>query len=1315
MLDCNFNKNFNKIQFKNKLEFFSLEKIQKITEDSSYIVYLRKTPIKEILNKLLTEEKASPTNQNKKLDSSQEIQNFSQTQPNSNIFGKQTTVLLENCYYKIEFSNNNNAIVLKNLSLQNLLNISLNVAPPQRNRRKKSKKYQQTQNKRFFIFLRRKKLKISEDFPQNFSTKFKNYRHENVKIVEKKSAIIRDYRPFGIFPKVASVVAFGKNLVDFPYGKGQIIKSTKNSFFISGKVGKVKFLVNDFEITEIVKKASAFYVELVISKSSYEKQLNNQPPNLKEKQYEQLPLTLSLKQQKPTPRENADFGKIGVSDVCVGSILKQQTNGGNRPALEPTHYPQSPRPQANCVAGSDVGSENQPTNSHREANEVSGTVGGRLASNKKTNSVSRERKIFLKNCLDYKLEKQLFEDFKTFECINDVVNKPVLNIGFDCEWRNLEKPRENGTWRDILSYQFSFCFGSYFYEFVFVVNEDFNNDFSRLTCNDAISVILNHLSTEYAFLTGFSLKYTKYEADLFLNGCYKGNFKYFGNFERYESDKITLKKFNKRVAEKGCISINLISHFGVGDLSIFGDFPLFWNKLTIINKCPTTQGKHSKAIKFLAKYIDINKHNRAYYIKMNVRDTGLQAAPGSKALSILGDAIHYPKLDVGIYRNENKMYDLMKEDFDLFLRYAATDASISCLYANLIFGFNKLFPPTITSLSATIAKNKISYYLGCSDLKMDFNLKYRGLVEDTSIFYEDLPEFLTGDCLVPYSSDVNIIQQFCSNAYFGGFNMSSRIGFYDTEKTFDYDLQNAYPTAMCLIPDVDWENPIKKEIRNKYIKKGELKPTTPFVCACRFEFPKNVKFPCIPIKSSGCLIYPLESSGAVSCRYTAAPFVYLALELGAKVFVERGFYLRTLPKNKSLDCLGGSISYAVKELINDRNLAKKLYGKKSLQELILKVCVNSTYGKTAQNVSLKKTYDAYEDEMDTIGASSITNPFVACMTTSLVQCFLLAACNEIERKGYKVYSATTDGFISNAPYELVEKLDLYGFKKYLSKSRVFLTKDKTAWEVKHYQDALLNFSTRGNVGLNNNEKDTNAGVLAHCGIINKGLKKDSIEDRKQTFSVVVKRKGSITCLNDDWLPSKMISKGVRKKELIDFHVANDTQRKISADFDLKRNIDFDNLNIKFVYLDNEKQNYEICNFNTKPYLNENEFLKIKNIKRKFYKNKCLKTKQQILDFYKFISNYNNENTKQKSSKEILKICISGYRKNLWKIKFLDNFKKAKDKIDAINIFINTILKEDFKYTLNDFYNSIKHQAIKIDTEKSNLYEPLLTKLQAFNL
>ena len=84
-------------------------------------------------------------------------------------------------------------------------------------------------------------------------------------------------------------------------------------------------------------------------------------------------------------------------------------------------------------------------------------------------------------------------------------------------------------------------------------------------------------------------------------------------------------------------------------------------------------------------------------------------------------------------------------------------------------------------------------YLGCENSKQ-FNRKYRGLktVCHGLVPRNDRPGYIESTSLEPISDKANTIQYYASQAYHGGYNASSDIGYF-SQITFDYDLQNAYP------------------------------------------------------------------------------------------------------------------------------------------------------------------------------------------------------------------------------------------------------------------------------------------------------------------------------------------------------------------------------------------------------------------------------------------------------------------------------------------------------------------------------------------
>ena len=165
------------------------------------------------------------------------------------------------------------------------------------------------------------------------------------------------------------------------------------------------------------------------------------------------------------------------------------------------------------------------------------------------------------------------------------------------------------------------------------------------------------------------------------------------------------------------------------------------------------------------------------------------------------------------------------------------------------------------------------------------------------------------------------------------------------------------------------------------------------------------------------------------------------------------------------------------------------------------------------------------------------------MTTAIVQCALLACQNQLHGFGYMSCSVTTDGFISDCPYNVLAGLDLYGLRACMEQARLFLTdgKDAGLWEEKHHQDDLINFTTRGNISL------LRHGVCAHNSA-KSGYESDSYEDRLWLMTQVLSRTGTVECTDMKWSSFKDIVQG-----RADFHVSPET-RRLHMDFDLKAHL-----------------------------------------------------------------------------------------------------------------------------------------------------------------
>ena len=862
-------------------------------------------------------------------------------------------------------------------------------------------------------------------------------------------------------------------------------------------------------------------------------------------------------------------------------------------------------------------------------------------------------------------------------------DSPALVIAFDSEWYYLVD--DGQTYRSILSWQFSLIDGQDLVEYVFIRK----NEKYGLSLELAVGRILDSLTLEptdirkirkYEALTDKDAETGGFVATLFdTNAEAVQNSKFL-----YPDGKKAHIKYDWSTTQH--IPVVLLCHAGKVDVSGL-DQRRKYSK-DILKYCSEVQGGliSLQPTKTYAQSVNPryarNRNTHTYPVSLQLADTMCHAPADMKSLKALGKTVGWEKIQLNEGEIEH-MDQLLMNDPCAYFEYAANDSDVTLLYESALYGYNNKPPVTVTSATAKVMRGVMMNYLGCENSKQ-FNRKYRGLetVGHGLVPRNDRPGYIESTSLEPISDKANTIQYYASQAYHGGYNASSDIGYF-SQITFDYDLQNAYPTAMCLVSDVDWENPIRSEIVNRELTLqdfvvpiiGGYAPLTMMLAYVRFEFPSDVKYPCIPVNVEGIPIYPSSSEG-MDGVYACGPELFLALQLGAKIFVERGFILNSIinPDNGKMSY---SLQAAVKQLVEDRARAKAEHGKKSLEELILKTMVNSGYGKNAQNVVQKSSWTAFKDAMEDLGCSSITNPVSACMITSIVRAELLAAQNQCHQLGYMTCSITTDGFISDVPEETLKSLDLFGLRPFMEKARLFLTNGKNPeiWEIKHCQDDLINFTTRGNVSLHckTNPMSFNGkeyeGVCAHNST-KSGYPSDSYEDRLWLMTQVLMRTGTVDYENSEWTTFKELVQGK------DF-VVKKTIKHIRMDFDMKRKPDRDSFCSKAVSI--EGITYEIANFTTVPFSSVSEF---KEYRQRKSTVSCLKTMDDWNIFW-FKTDAKSTNIKVRDIDwAILNSCIMGHRAGFWNIPKLDQLQGAER-----DEWINSHNSSTKKWKPNDWKNA----------------------------
>ena len=607
-----------------------------------------------------------------------------------------------------------------------------------------------------------------------------------------------------------------------------------------------------------------------------------------------------------------------------------------------------------------------------------------------------------------------------------------------------------------------------------------------------------------------------------------------------------------------------------------------------------------KPIRMIARPGSHGTGERWLPLSITVRDTMGQSAPGQKSLAVLGAVCGVPKLGIG--DSIEDMTRLRRERLVEFLDYGVNDAVIVLEYLTALWGVDAVPAVTLSGGGAHALRAGIKEYWGIAGASnAEFMARFQGLVRvnDGEAADDDGLSFYSVRSLTPVDGDANQAHSAYKKAFHGGWNSCLRVGHFPT-RTYDHDIQSAYPSAMAAIVDVDFENGCIEEV----IKDRDLTPddfplgiVTPLVAYASWEFPEGVE-PCLPVKVGQSVVYSRTSEGAGAAQgegmdavgfdgfngaWVCGPELALALKLGARVRVQIGYRLRVLQHD------GGpsrSMRAAVRQMVADRAEAKRVWGKGSLVEQVVKVACNSCYGKLAQDVAERSGWNAWAEEMESIGGSSVTSPYHAAMITSLVRALLLGMANEVD-----LISVTTDGFITTE--DDVEAFDCFGASDVFRDAREALVGDPGVWEVKHEQDDLVNLTTRGNVSARL------GGVLARAGLKTPSdlrprfdagdTERDrlSLEERRWFRNLAVSRTGKVVNEYTSFPSFRELS---RSKDRVDFHPV-ERAPEVSLDFDMKRRPVMETLRVDMV------DGHELAGFDTAPWDNVRDYVRAREIAR----------------------------------------------------------------------------------------------------------------------
>ena len=249
----------------------------------------------------------------------------------------------------------------------------------------------------------------------------------------------------------------------------------------------------------------------------------------------------------------------------------------------------------------------------------------------------------------------------------------------------------------------------------------------------------------------------------------------------------------------------------------------------------------------------------------------LMAPTGKQRLADVGTLVGVDKLSMSEDEISN-MNSVLENDPEKFELYAMRDAEICVKYAETILEVmeeiseERLLPSTVGSIG-------VSHLLRAWERNGRDRLGILGKeVVREGRWQRRRQQYWMSNNEVSVAMR-HLKEDFATECYHGGRNEQYFFGIGKESVWTDYDLCGAYTTAMSLIEMPLWEKLYSTKSLNDLTNLKSMG-----YAYVDFEFPRETRFPCLPIRSNGGLIFPLRGSS-----FCSSPELFLAQKMGAKL------------------------------------------------------------------------------------------------------------------------------------------------------------------------------------------------------------------------------------------------------------------------------------------------------------------------------------------------------------------------------------------------------------------------------------------------
>ena len=538
-----------------------------------------------------------------------------------------------------------------------------------------------------------------------------------------------------------------------------------------------------------------------------------------------------------------------------------------------------------------------------------------------------------------------------------------------------------------------------------------------------------------------------------------------GSSSFLKSDRLSIEEFLyialadgvKNYGFKGIPKrIYLVGHFNRADLPTFRNIDEISKKLdSLRGTFMSVKGGINNSL-YIGFEFDSSEH--PVVVDLGIRDT-LTLTPNLRTkLADIGDLVGVEKVKLHEDPKEEKrlksnMRSFMLDNPSRFEAYALRDSDICVHYLKTMIDLyqqntqKKKVPFTLSQIGVDIL---LEHWKGETPRKgKSYKQDVLGMETIQDQYFHRLSGTTKFFNREEFIDRIYFHQMLVTECYHGGRNEQFQFGVSQEDDWFDYDLTSAYPISMSLLGLPDWDS-LRFSTDNSIIEKL-TSPHQLVYAQVEFNFPKDVRFPCLPVRSKSGPVFPLSGTA-----FASAPELFLAKQLQCKLKVIQGLSLEI---DESHHPFYGFIKYTVTKRKEERDT----HGKGSMNEIFWKEVTNSVYGKVAQGLGFKRRYDLRQRGGKDLEPSKVTQPYYAAHITSYIRATLSEIMNRTP-VSKEVFSVTTDGFITNINEDQIKRCSAGRLMKDFSKM-VNDIRGEEGLEIKHRVRQLIGWKTRGQATL----------------------------------------------------------------------------------------------------------------------------------------------------------------------------------------------------------------------------------------------------------